>query len=263
MQDLFSLKDKAVILTGGAGYLGAAIAEGLLEFGAAVVVADVVAKKPEEIVGNGKAYPALFSVACDLASTPSIQELFRFAKQLCGKLDVLINCATYGAGYGPAGTVWGMSDEDWARGLDGAAGTVFRCTREAIPYFEENGGGSIINFASMYGMVSPDPSIYGNSGQNNPVNYGAGKAAVLQLTRYCAAHLAGKNIRVNSITPGPFPNPAKLPPEDFMKNLKRKTMLGRVGEAREIVGAVLLLASGASTFMTGSNIIVDGGWTAW
>lgn len=262
MNDLFSLKDKAVIVTGGAGYLGAAITEGLLEFGAAVVVADVVEQLPEELVRHGKTYPSLFNVPCDLASTTSIQKMFRAAKDRCGRLDVLINCATYGAGYGPAGTVWGMSDEDWAKGLDGAAGTVFRCTREAVPYLEGNGG-SIINFASMYGMVSPDPAIYGDSGQNNPVNYGAGKAAVLQLTRYCAAHLAGKHIRVNSITPGPFPNPEKLPPADFLQNLCNKTMLGKVGQAREIVGAVILLASDASSFMTGSNIVVDGGWTAW
>lgn len=263
MNDLFSLKDKAVIVTGGAGYLGAAITEGLLEFGATVVVADVAYRPSEEIVRNGKTYPNLFSVPCDLAETASIRKMLRMTKELCGKVDVLINCATYGAGYGPAGTVWAMSDEDWAKGLDGAAGTVFRCTREAVPYLEENGGGSIINFASMYGLVSPDPAIYGDSGQNNPVNYGAGKAAVLQLTRYCAAHLAGKNIRVNSITPGPFPNPAKLPPADFLHKLENKTMLGRVGQAREIVGAVVLLASDASTFMTGSNIVVDGGWTAW
>lgn len=115
----------------------------------------------------------------------------------------------------------------------------------------------------MYGVVSPDPKIYGDSGQNNPVNYGAGKAAVLQLTRYCAAHLAKKNIRVNSVTPGPFPNLKRNVSADFLNNLSNKTMLGRVGKPEEIVGAVILLASEASAYMTGSNIVVDGGWTAW
>ncbi|MEN6315842.1 MAG: SDR family oxidoreductase [Clostridiaceae bacterium] len=263
MKDLFSMKDKVVIITGGAGYLGSAITEGLLEFGASVAVADVAEKKPEEIVGPGKTYDRLYSLKCDVANTDSIKDMFRKTREKFGKINVLINCATYGAGYGATGTIDRMSDEDWAKGLDGAAGVTFRCTREAIAYFEETGCGNIINFGSMYGVVSPDPGIYGNSGQNNPVNYGAGKAAVLQLTRYCAAHLASKNIRVNSITPGPFPAPSKLPPEEFLNQLKNKTMLKKVGTAREIVGAVLLLASDASTFMTGTNITVDGGWTAW
>ncbi|HOJ11059.1 MAG TPA: SDR family oxidoreductase [Clostridiales bacterium] len=259
MRDLFSMENKAVVITGGAGYLGSAMVEGLLEFGAKVMVADIAKKKPEEIVNNGKSYTNLYSIACDISRTESIRELFKNAREICGEIDVLINCATYGAG----GSIETMSDEAWLKGVDGSLGTVFRCTREVIPYMAENGGGSIVNIASMYGMVSPDPRIYGTSGQNNPPNYGAAKAGVIQLTRYCAGHLADKNIRVNSVTPGPFPSPVKLPPEEFMNNLKNKTMLGRVGKPRDIVGAVILLASDASSFMTGSNIVVDGGWTAW
>lgn len=263
MNELFSLKNKVIVITGGAGYLGSAMVEGLLEHGATVMVAEVMEKKPEEIVKNNKNYDRLYCIKCDVSKTESIQEMFRKTRESLGKIDVLINCATYGAGYGPSGTVEMMSDEDWSKGIDGAAGVSFRCTREVIPYFEENKGGNIINIASMYGVVSPDPKIYGDSGQNNPVNYGAGKAAVLQLTRYCAAHLAKKNIRVNSITPGPFPNTNNNISEEFLANLGNKTMLGRVGKPVEITGAVILLASEASSFMTGSNITVDGGWTAW
>ncbi|NJD03760.1 MAG: SDR family oxidoreductase [Ruminiclostridium sp.] len=263
MKDLFSLKNKVVVLTGGSGYLGSAVTEGILEFGASVVIADIAHKKHEETVSGRKAHGKSADVVCDVSDTASVREMFRKTKELYGKIDVLINCAAFGAGFGPAGTVDKMSDEDWTKGLDGTAGVTFRCTREVVPYFEENGGGNIINFSSMYGVVSPDPGIYGNSGQNNPVNYGAGKAAVLQITRYCAAHLAQKNIRVNSITPGPFPSPKNLPPEDFMNNLRNKTMLKRVGIPEDIVGAIILLASDASSFMTGSNIVVDGGWTAW
>lgn len=263
MKDLFSLEEKVIVITGGAGYLGSAMVEGMLDMGATVMVAEVVQKNPEEIIGKDKDCERLHCIQCDVSSTESIREMFRNTRQMLGKIDVLINCATYGAGYGINGTVEKMSDEDWNKGLDGAAGVAFRCIREVIPYFEENKGGSIVNIASMYGVVSPDPKIYGDSGQNNPVNYGAGKAAVLQLTRYCAAHLAKKNIRVNSVTPGPFPNLQKNVPQEFLTNLGGKTMLGRVGRPEEIVGAVILLASDASTFMTGSNITVDGGWTAW
>ena len=86
---------------------------------------------------------------------------------------------------------------------------------------------------------------------------------MIQYTRYCAGHLANKNIRVNCVTPGPFPDPKKLPPEAFLKELRNKTMLKRVGVPDEIVGAVLYLASDAASFTTGANLIVDGGWTAW
>lgn len=254
-EKLFSMEGKAAVVTGGNGYLGAELARALADFGANVAVADL--EKREH------GHERIASFACDASDSGSIGRTFREAADRFGGIDILVNCATYGAGYGPLGTVERMSDDDWHKGLDGAAGTVFRCTREVIPYMERSGGGSIVNFGSMYGVVSPDPSIYGDSGANNPANYGAGKAAVLQFTRYCAAHLAGKRIRVNSVTPGPFPNPRIQQNEPFLQLLGRKTMLGRPGKAEEIVGAVVFLASGASSYMTGSNIVVDGGWTAW
>jgi gluconate 5-dehydrogenase len=257
-QDLFSLAGKTVMITGGSGYLGSAIAQATADFGARVVVLDV-----REANGAREADGRIAFVSCDVSATASISESFRKVRQMCGSIDVLINGVTYGAGYGAEGTVDRMSDEDWWKGLDGALGTTFRCTREAVPYMEEAGGGSIVNIASMYGVVSPDPSIYGDSGANNPANYGAGKAGVLQFTRYCAAHLAKKGIRVNSITPGPFPNDRVQQNEPFVEQLCRKTMLGRIGQPHDIVGAAMLLASDASAFMTGANLVVDGGWTAW
>lgn len=258
--ELFSLERKVVVVTGGSGYLGSAVAEGLLAMGARVAVAD----RMESGVLSGWSGQG-FWVYCDVADTESIRAVFRQTKEKFGKIDALVNMATYGAGYGPAGTVDRMSDEDWRIGIDGALGTVFRCTREVIPYLRENGGGSIVNFASMYGVVSPDPRIYGDSGANNPPNYGAGKAGVLQLTKYCAAHLAADKIRVNSIIPGPFPNPAQQANRDesFRSKQKEKIVMGRVGLPQEIVGPVVLLVSNASSYMTGSDITVDGGWTAW
>ncbi len=259
MKDLFSLKGKTAVVTGGAGYLGASMVEGMLANGASVIAVDILEIKPEEIISNGSVYSELHSLQCDLSSTKSIQEMFAKAKAFNGEIDILVNCGVYGA----SAPIEQMTDQEWFNGVDGSVGTAFRCIREVIPYFETGGGGVIINIASMYGMVSPDPGIYSNSGQNNPVNYGVAKAGVIQLTKYCAAHLAKKNIRVNCVSPGPFPNPKKLPPEDFMRNLERKTMLGRVGKSEEIAGAVVFLASNAASFMTGTNVVVDGGWTAW
>jgi gluconate 5-dehydrogenase len=255
MQNIFSLEGKNIIITGGSGYLGSAIVEGLIAFGARVVIADVKQSNIDS--------PNVHYIHCNVGETESIRQCFNAAREQLGKLDVLINCANIGTGGKPDQTVETMSDADWQKGVDGAVGTAFRCTREIVPYFEENGGGNIINFGSMYGMVSPNPAIYGDSGANNPPNYGAGKAAVLQFTRYCAGHLAAKNIRVNSVAPGPFPNPHFQQNQDFVRELEQKTMLGRIGKASEMVGPVLLLASDASSFMTGANIVVDGGWTAW
>jgi NAD(P)-dependent dehydrogenase (short-subunit alcohol dehydrogenase family) len=266
MREMFSLKDKVVVLTGGAGYLGSHMAKALIEFGATVIVADIVEKKPEEIIGESNLIERLHVIRCDLACTESIREMFKSAEKICGKIDVLITCAAYGGGSGGkcvAVTIDNTPDDIWDLGIEGTLDVTYRCIREALPYFYKNGKGNIVNIASMYGIVSPDPRIYGTTGQNSPPMYGAGKAAVLQLTRYCAGHLASKNIRVNSITPGSFPNPKGSVNKDFMANLSAKAMLGRTGRPEELAGALILLASDASSYMTGSNIVVDGGWTAW
>lgn len=255
MTQLFSLEQKTVVITGGSGGLGTPVTEGLLAMGATVVVADLAEPKFKQ--------KELIYIHCDLSDTVSIRSMFRKVKEISRRIDVLINCATYGAGYGPSGSLDRLSDEDWAKGLDGAIGTTFRCTREVIPYMENQGGGTIVNFSSIHGIVSVNPNIFGDSGLNTPANYASGKAGVLQFTRYSATNLAPKGIRVNCITPGSFPSRSELKHTDLIQEINRHTILGRVGRPEEIVGAVLLLASDASSYMTGANIVVDGGWTAW
>ncbi len=257
---LFDLTGKICIVTGGTGYLGSENVKILKDFGATVVVADIRASeerwaKAEQPMGD------LF-VTCDISSTESIRACFKTVADKYGKIDVLVNCATFGAGYGEKSQLEHMDDETWQTGINGSLNSVFRGIRDVIPYMKEHGG-SIINYCSMYGLVSPDLRIYGDNPQKQPPNYGAGKAGVAQLTRYAAGALAPYNIRVNSVTPGPFPNPKNQDDAAFNAQLAGKTMLGRFGQSYEMAGAVLLLASDASTFMTGSNIVVDGGWTAW
>jgi len=259
-KQLFDMTGKVCIVTGGTGYLGVENVKILKDFGAVVVVGDIRAS--ETRWDNAEQSIADMYVECDVSSTESIKKCFKAVYDEYGKIDVLINCANYGAGYGKESQIEFMTDEVWEKGIDGTAGVVFRGTREVIPYMKEKGG-SIINYCSMYGLVSPDLRIYGDNPQKQPPNYGTGKAGVAQFTRYAAGALGEYGIRVNAITPGPFPNPANQTDEVFNQKLAAKTMLGRYGKSYEIAGAILLLASDASTFMTGSNIVVDGGWTAW
>ena len=258
MDSIFSLKGKNVVLTGGCGNLGRIMAKHLLDFGANLFIVDVVDAAPAELSDK------VNYIKCDLSNTESIHAMFQQV-DAAGGLDVLINNAAWGGGAGgkkmTKTRMEDFDDETWAFGLDGVVGVTFRCTRESIPFFRKNGGGSIVNIASMYGVVAPDHSIYGDTGNNSPVTYGAGKAGVVQLTKYTASYLAKDGVRVNAITPGPFPKVSATDP-DFLKILQNKTMLGRTGDPNELAGALVLLCSDASSFMTGTNIVVDGGWTA-
>ena len=264
MVKLFDLTGKVCIVTGGTGYIGSQFTNALLAHGASVAVADIRESETRWDT-SAETYAASDKrkfFICDVSSTDSVRSCFAEVAEQMGRIDVLVNNANYGGGFGAESQIEFMSDEIFMYGVEGAVGTVFRCTREVIPYMKERGG-SIINIASMYGVVSPDPRIYGDNPQKNPPNYGAGKAGVLQFTRHSGAHLACFGIRANAITPGPFPNPANQGDEKFNAGLAGKTMMERFGHASELAGACVLLASDASSFMTGSNITVDGGWTAW
>jgi NAD(P)-dependent dehydrogenase (short-subunit alcohol dehydrogenase family) len=267
--NIFSLEGKTIVFTGGVGYIGSTVVRNMLDFGASVVIADIVDKKPEEVVDDPDLSKNLYVLQCDLSSTEAIAAMFKKAKELCGRIDVLVNCAAYGGGAGGdvktniGSDISSISDEQWARGVDGVLNVTFRCLREVLPYFEEAGKGNVINVASMYGMIAPDFGIYGSSGQASPPTYGPGKAGVLQLTRYAASNLSKKNIRVNAVTPGTFANPKGLKDDGFKEKLESKNMLGRLGEPQDMAGAMVFLASDASGYMTGANIVVDGGWTAW
>ncbi len=258
MEKLFDLTGKTVLVMGGSGNLGTAQVDALAAFGATVISVHI------EDVGED-ARENVIHIVADLSDQEAHKAIFERVKRDYGSLNVLVNNAAFGGGSGGKGIsneIEYFDDDMWQGGIEGNLGLTFRSIRAAVPLMKEKGG-SIINIASMYGVVSPDPAIYGDSGNNSPVTYGVAKAGVLQLTRYGAAHLAKYGIRVNAVTPGPFPNERTLANKPFAAKLAEKTMLRRVGDRKELVGAIILLASDASTFMTGSNITVDGGWTAW
>lgn len=253
---IFSLKNKNVLITGGYGYLGKAICQGLLAHGAKVWV---LGRSEEKFTQTFVNQSDIFFIPADVSDNQSIQAAFRQISTQVSQIDVLINNAFYSKGQHPET----MSDDEWATGMDGTLNSVYRCIREIIPYFKKQGQGKIINVSSMYGVVSPDFKVYENNNFLNPPHYGAAKAGVLQMTRYFACYLGKHNILVNAVTPGAFPSDTVQKNQEFIDDLSAKTPLGRIGKPEELQGAFVYLASDASSFMTGQNIVVDGGWTAW
>ena len=260
--ELFDLTGKTVLITGGAGHLGKAMSEALAAFHANVFIASRNEERCDRLAGDlNQKYGGLCrGIAVDISSEEDILLGVNRVIEAEGKIDVLVNNAAYSV----AGYFEDLTEELWKRAIDGTVNSVFRVCSAVIPKMVQQGKGSIINIASMYGMVSPDPKIYrDNVRLSNPACYGAGKAAVLQLTRYLAGHYGQYGIRCNSISPGPFPSKTVQEVDWFIDNLAEKTMLNRIGQPDDLAGALILLASDASKYMTGANICVDGGWTAW
>lgn len=255
----FSLKGKTAIVTGGAGHLGRHISQGLASAGASVIVCGKDFRKYHQVFGSDRSGNISF-VKMDISSTTSIKAAYKEIQKKYGTIDILVNSAFYSKGNSPES----MTDDVWSYGIDGTLSSVLRCIREVIPYMKKNKKGNIINIASMYGVVSPDFRIYKDSPEVlNPPNYGAAKAGVIQLTKYYAVYLAKYNIRVNCISPGAFPSPVVQKKKNFIEKLSQRIPLGRIGNPDEIPGVVVFLASDASSYITGQNIIVDGGWTIW
>jgi len=260
-KNLFNLEGKVAVVTGGAGHLGKSMAEGLAEAGAHVFITS--RDKAKALITTNsfsdEIKDKIDAEELNILSTESVKKCFDRIKNDSNKIDILVN----NAGHIPSGNFENMSEKDWEDGINGLINGVFRCTKEVIPIMEKNGEGNIINISSMYGKVSPDPSIYKDSGFNSLPNYGVSKAAIIQYTKYLACHLAKKRIRVNSISPGPFPKDEVQKNTEFINQLKKKVPMGRIGLPDELKGTVIFLASNASSYITGENILVDGGWTSW
>lgn len=257
--DSFKLDGKVAIVTGGCGWLGHAMVDALSEAGAKVYVAGTSIEKFHTVYGDKS--PFAF-ISIDILDSSSIINAFKQVFDKEKRIDVLVNDAA-------SITCGGKKPEEiddamWLSTMEGVAGSVFKCIREVVPYMEKTGG-SIVNIASMYGIVSPNLSMYDDvcAPYLNPVAYGAGKAAVVQMTKYFGAYLVGKGIRVNSISPGTFPSSKVQENKEFVRRLSEKNPANRIGLPDDIKGTVLYLCSDASRYVIGQNIMVDGGWTIW
>ncbi len=255
----FDLTGKVALITGGYGYLGKATTESLAYHGAKVFVLGRYENKFLEAFSDNDLYgKSIIFQECDVSKTDSIAGAFRAIFEKERKIDVLINNAFYVSGQDPLT----MKDSDWEKGIDGTLNSVFRCIRECIPYLEKSESPRIINVSSMYGVVAPDFEVYKEFPEMlNPPHYGAAKAGVVQLSKYYASYLGEKGITVNTVTPGPFPSKTVQEKEEFIEMLATRTLLKRIGKPEDLAGAFVYLASDASGFVTGQNLIVDGGWT--
>lgn len=261
LSEIMNLSGKIAVVTGGAGHLGKSISQVLAELGATVIIATRSLEKAscfskrlsrEYSVESG-------AVVADISNMDSVANAVENIKKNYGRIDVWINNSYFGAGK----DILSMTEEEWLKGIDGTINGVFRCTKAVLPVMLEQKKGNIINISSMYGIVSPDFSVYKGNEYYNPPNYGSGKAAIIQFTKYIACAYGSKGIRCNCISPGPFPNEHVKKSVSFIRKLSNKVPIGRIGYPYELKGVVALLATEASSFLNGANIVVDGGWTAW
>ncbi len=251
------LNGKVVLVTGAAGQLGRSFCSALAKEGARVWLADIDLAGCEKVCKGLKNISYHRCLYLDVADLTSVRKAFQEILEKSKRLDALIN----NAGIALFSPFWERSFNDFMNVFKVNAGGTFLCMREASKIMMRNeSGGSIVNIASIYGMVSGDPRIYTDCQRNTSECYGASKAAVIQLTKYFAAHLAKYNIRVNSVSPGGvFNNQGK----DFVANYSYRAPMARMADKDELSGAVLFLISRESSYMTGHNLVVDGGFTAW
>jgi NAD(P)-dependent dehydrogenase (short-subunit alcohol dehydrogenase family) len=198
-------------------------------------------------------------MALDITDPESVIGTVTKAARQHGRLDILVNCSWSGR----KNALESITEAEWLADIDVSLNGVFRTVKAAFPHLRDSRG-VILNIASMYGHVAPDPWLYADGAQTNPPSYGAAKAGVIQFTRYLAAFLSRYGIRANCISPGPFPyETTQRDDPEFAARLGAKNPLGRVGRPHELKGVAALLCSDASSYITGQNFCVDGGWAIW
>lgn len=253
---MFELDGTVALVTGGAGLIGTAVVEALLEQGATVVLAD----RPEsdgQAVTDELGSSATF-VPTDVTDEDSVLSLTERVIELHDRIDTLVNCAyprneNYGRVYEA------VEYDDWRENVGSHLGSYYLTTKAVGELMKtQSGGGSIVNLGSIYGLQAPDFSLYDDLSMTSPVEYAAIKGGIINLTRYVASYLGAYGVRANVVSPGGVYDDHD---ETFVERYEKRTVLGRMANPSDVAGAVVYLASDAAAYVTGHNLVVDGGWT--
>ncbi|MCR4308131.1 MAG: SDR family oxidoreductase [Candidatus Berkelbacteria bacterium] len=264
LHELMSLEGRVCLITGGAGHIGMAMAESLAEMGAKLILVDF----DEQSLTQAKLHILnLFgqeptSLVADLANEDQRMAVPEFVQSTYGRLDVLINNAAFTGDTAIAG--WATSFEKqtidaWRSALEVNLTAAFHLSQLLSPMLKQHGQGVIANIGSIYGLLGPDLRLYEGTDMASPAAYAASKGGLVQLTRWLATVLAPE-IRVNCISPGGV---FRNQPSQFVKRYEIKTPLQKMATEEDLKGAIAYLASDMSAYVTGHNLMVDGGWTAW
>lgn len=257
--NIFDLSSKVAVITGGAGLIGKELVKALAKSGAIVLLADIDRNKGKTIADKFKKLK--LNVAfwhLDITKEKSISDFIKFIDKKYGRIDIWVNTAY------PRTQDWSAAFENiklssWKKNVDMHMNGYFTCCQKIAEYMKKQKSGSIINFGSTYGIAAPDFSIYKGTKMTMPGAYSAIKAGIINFTKYLASYYGKYNVRVNSISPGGVYNKQ---PVRFVKQYSRKVPLRRMADKKDIAGGVIYLASDASRYVTGHNLIIDGGWTA-
>lgn len=260
VQQLFDLTGKTVLISGGAGHLGSAMSRALAEAGASVIISS---REEQRARAAAAALPSPggarhFGVELDQMQPEKLDNQFAKALGLTGRIDVLVN-----NGHAGLAADWTtVNAEEFSRQLANATGYFLLARMVRNQAVGSGSSASIIMLGSMYGIVGSYPDAYADVCPASPVAYHALKGGIVHMTRHLAVYWARDNVRVNCLSPGPFPIMDKAPAA-MVERLCTKSPMHRMGRPDEVKGAIVFLASDASSYMTGQNLVIDGGWTAW
>ena len=264
VKELMSLDNRTALVTGGGGHIGFAIAQALAEAGAKIALVD---RNIDQLNANAKSLREQFSadvevLGVELADEDSVRQLPAWVETRFGGLDILVNCAAFVGTSALEG--WAVPFEQqetkaWRAAFEVHVTSVYELVQAALPLLRRSGKGSIVNISSLYGVAGPDWSLYAGTSMGNPAAYGASKGALNQLTVWLATTLA-PDVRVNCISPGGV---WRNQPADFVARYEERVPMKRMAIEEDFKGATLFLASDLSAYVTGQNLMVDGGWCAW
>ena len=259
VSQLFDLTGRVALITGASGYLGRSLSRALAEAGATVVASSRDLQRASELVAQlpTRGRVQHLPLGMDHLDETSIEAGCREVVSRTGRIDILVN-----NGHAALPADWKtVTGAQFQEHMGNAAGYFLLARWVRNHAVQQGHSASIVMLGSMYGMVGSYPDAYEEICSASPAAYHALKGGILQLTRHLAVYWAKDGVRVNSLSPGPFPGPAA--PSEMVDRLKQKSPMGRMGKPHELNGALVFLASDASSYMTGQNLVIDGGWTAW